>query len=178
MKITVGICGGIATYKVASLVSFLVKKEDVKCIMTKHAQEFVTPLTFKTLSKKNVITDMFSESEEGVVEHIKYAQDTDLLIIAPATADIIGKVANGIADDMLTSTIIASNKPVLFVPAMNTCMYENKIVQNNIKKLKEYGYFFIQPDTGHLACNTDGVGKYPDNKKIIDFIEKMKGELL
>lgn len=146
--------------------------------MTKHAQEFVTPLTFKTLSKKNVITDMFSESEEGVVEHIKYAQDTDLLIIAPATADIIGKVANGIADDMLTSTIIVSNKPVLFVPAMNTCMYENKIVQNNIKKLKEYGYFFIQPDTGHLACNTDGVGKYPDNKKIIDFIEKMKGELL
>ena len=178
MKITIGICGGIAVYKVASLVSFLAKENDVKCIMTKHAQEFVTPLTFKTLSKKNVITDIFSESEEGVVEHIKYAQDTDLLIIAPATADIIGKVANGIADDMLTSTIIASNKPVLFVPAMNTCMYENKIVQNNIKKLKEYGYFFIQPDTGHLACNTDGVGKYPDNKKIIDFIEKMKGELL
>lgn len=177
MKITVGICGGIAVYKVASLVSYLSKENDVKCIMTKHATQFVAPLTFKTLSKRNVITDMFESNEEGFVEHIEYAQKCDALIVAPATADIIGKVANGIADDMLSSTIIACDKPVIFVPAMNTKMYTNKIVQDNIKKLKEYGYYFIEPDVGHLACDADGIGKYPDNKKIINFIEKLKGEL-
>ena len=129
MKIVIGISGGIAVYKTASLVSYLSKENEVKVIMTKHATEFVTPLTFQTLSKQNVITDMFEQEENSsYVSHIHYAQNYDIMIIAPATANLIGKVANGIADDMLTSTIIACNKPIIFVPSMNTQMYENKTI--------------------------------------------------
>lgn len=173
MKIVVGISGGIAAYKSASLVSFLSKTNEVKVIMTKNATKFITPLTFQTLSKQQVLTDMFIDEEFDKVSHIYYGQEYDVMIIAPATANLIGKVANGIADDILTSTIIASNKPIIFVPTMNTIMYENKIVQNNIEKLKNYGYHFVEPDNGMLACGIEGKGKYPKIEKIINKLNKI-----
>lgn len=177
-KITIGICGGIASYKIASLVSMLKKQKniDIQVIMTKNATNFITPLTFETLSKNKVVVDMFEENNYDYVGHIEYSQNTDILVIAPATANILGKVANGIADDMLSSTIIASTKPVLFIPAMNEHMYLNKIVQNNIKKLKEYGYLFLEPDSGMLACGVEGIGKLPDTKSIFDTIQKILKE--
>ena len=169
MKIVVGISGGIAAYKSASLVSFLSKTNEVKVIMTKNATKFITPLTFQTLSKQQVLTDMFIDEEFDKVSHIYYGQEYDVMIIAPATANLIGKVA----DDILTSTIIASNKPIIFVPTMNTIMYENKIVQNNIEKLKNYGYHFVEPDNGMLACGIEGKGKYPKIEKIINKLNKI-----
>ena len=173
-KILVGITGGIASYKAASLVSYLNNRGDeVKVMMTKHATEFISPLTFETLSKQKVITVMFNDSEPGIVSHIYYAQEYDLIVVAPATANIIGKVSNGIADDMLSSTLIAANIPILFVPAMNSYMYENKIVQENIKKLKNYGYYFVEPDIGMLACGVEGKGKYPKTEKIVTQIDSI-----
>lgn len=173
MKIVVGISGGIAAYKSASLVSYLSKENEVKVIMTKHATEFITPLTFETLSKKSVLTDMFKEKDPEIVEHIYYAQEYDCMIIAPATANIIGKIANGIADDMLTSTVIACNKPIFIVPSMNTVMYENKIVQKNINTLKELGFYIIEPDVGMLACGVEGKGKYPEISKIVNTVKNI-----
>lgn len=177
-KITIGICGGIAAYKVASLVSLLKKQEniDIQIIMTKAATNFITPLTLETLSKNKVVIDMFEENNNEYVGHIKYGQDTDLLVIVPASANIIGKTANGIADDMLTSTIIAATSPILYIPAMNEHMYLNKIVQNNIKKLKSYGYLFLEPDTGQLACGVSGIGKLPNTKTIFNKIEQILEE--
>lgn len=176
MKILVCITGGIAVYKTASLVSYLSKNNEVKVMMTQNACEFVTPLTFQTLSKQKVIIDTFLEENPQYINHIHYAQDYDLIVVAPATANTIGKVANGIADNVVTSTIIASNKPILFVPSMNTIMYENKIVQNNIEKLKSYGYYVLEPDDGVLACGITGKGKFPKTNKIVEEIEKIKGE--
>lgn len=177
MKIVVCVTGGIAVYKCASLVSMLKNLEnEVQVIMTRHATEFVTPLTFQTLSKRKVITDMFDESNPEYVGHIEYGQKWDCIVVAPATANNIGKIANGIADDMVTSTIIASTIPVLFVPSMNTYMYENKLVQMNIKKLKELGYYFVEPDSGMLACGVEGKGKFPKLDKIVNEINKMIDE--
>lgn len=174
MKIVIGISGGIAVYKTASLVSYLSKENEVKVIMTKHATEFVTPLTFETLSKQRVITDMFTQEENpNFVSHIHYAQDYDVMIVAPTTANLLGKIANGIADDMLTSTIIASNKPIILVPSMNTIMYENKIVKKNIEILKDLGFYFVEPDNGILACGIEGKGKYPKLDKIIKKLDKV-----
>lgn len=172
MKITIGVCGGISAYKVASVISALKKNEniEIQVIMTKNATKFITPLTLEVLSKNKVVIDMFEEDNSDYVGHIEYAQNTDLVVIVPASANVIGKVANGIADDMLTSTIIASNKPILFVPAMNSYMYLNKIVQNNIEKLKDYGYLFLEPESGMLACGDEGIGKLPNTKKIVDEI--------
>lgn len=170
-KVLVIVSGGIACYKAASLVSTLSKENTVKVIMTKNATEFVAPLTFSTLSKQPVITDMFKDQEEGIVSHIYYGQEYDLVIVAPATANIIGKTANGIADDMATSTLIAATKPVIFVPAMNSEMYRNSIVKENIRKLIDHGYHFVTPDIGALACGTSGIGKYPPNEKIIAVAE-------
>jgi phosphopantothenoylcysteine decarboxylase/phosphopantothenate--cysteine ligase len=178
MKILVGITGSISVYKTASLVSYLSKSNEVKVMMTKNATQFVTPLTFETLSKQKVITDMFNQEEDSsIVSHIYYAQEYDLIIVAPATANIIGKVANGIADDMLSSTILASNKPIIFVPCMNTIMYENKIFQSNIDKLKQYGMIIVEPDVGTLACGSEGKGKYPKIEKILNEVQKIKEEL-
>lgn len=174
MKVVICVTGGIAAYKTASLISYLKNKgNEVQVIMTKHATEFVTPLTFQTLSKRKVITDMFEESNPEYVGHIEYGQEWDCIIVAPATANNLGKVANGIADDMVTSTIIASTIPVLFVPSMNTHMYENKLVQNNMKKLKELGYYFVEPDLGMLACGVEGKGKFPKIEKIVNKIDKI-----
>ncbi len=172
-NIVVGVSGGIACYKSASIVGALKKKgAEVYVIMTKNAREFITPLTLKTLSENDVVCDMFEERESAEVKHITLAEKADAFIIAPASANIIGKVAHGIADDMLSTTIMATKSPVIFAPAMNCNMYSNAIVQDNIKKLKSFGYKFISPQNGHLACGTEGVGKLADTRKIIEEIEE------
>jgi phosphopantothenoylcysteine decarboxylase/phosphopantothenate--cysteine ligase len=171
--IVVGICGGIAAFKAAGLVSQLRQRgADVHCIMTEHAAKLVTPITFGELSGNDVTVDMFANINKWDVEHIALAKLADLFVVAPATADIIGKVANGIADDMLSTTIMATKAKVLFVPSMNTNMYENPIVQENIEKLKKFGYEFVEPESGHLACNTTGKGRFPKLETIFDAIEK------
>lgn len=160
-KILLGISGGIAAYKSASLTSYLSKEHIVKVIMTKHATEFITPLTFQTLSKQTVITDMSNPTEPDKIDHIYYPQNYDIMVIAPATANILAKAANGIADDILSTAILACTKPIVFVPSMNTEMYNNPIVQENIEKLKDRGCHFVTPNTGHLACGVHGKGKFP-----------------
>ncbi|MEE3452038.1 bifunctional phosphopantothenoylcysteine decarboxylase/phosphopantothenate--cysteine ligase CoaBC [Dialister sp.] len=171
--IVVGICGGIAAFKAAGLVSQLRQRgADVHCIMTEHAAKLVTPITFGELSGNDVTVDMFANINKWDVEHIALAKLADLFVVAPATADIIGKVANGIADDMLSTTIMATKAKVLFVPSMNTNMYENPIVQENIERLKKFGYEFVEPESGHLACNTTGKGRFPKLETIFDAIEK------
>ena len=176
-NIVIGITGGIAAYKACGIVSFLKSQgAHVDVIMTKNACEFITPLTLETLSGNKVITDMFERPDYIDVKHISIAQKADLFLIAPATANIIGKVANGIADDMLSTTIMATKAPVVFAPAMNNNMYENKIVQNNIEKLKEYDYKFIEPAVGHLACGYEAKGKLPKTEEIIEQLKTILKE--
>jgi len=168
--VVVGVCGGIAAYKAVEVVSRLKKLgAEVNVIMTKNATQFVTPLTFQTISHNPVITDMFAEPKIWDVQHISLAEKADLMLIAPATANIIGKTANGIADDMLSTTIMATKAPVLFVPAMNTNMYDNPVVQQNISRLKSLGYIFMEPDTGLLACGVSGRGRMPDLQAVTDY---------
>lgn len=168
-NVVLGVCGGIAAYKALDVVSALRKKEvNVDVILTKHAAEFVTPLTFQSLSYNAVIVDMFEEPKVWEIQHISLAKKADLVLVVPTTANIIGKIANGIADDMLSTTIMATKAPVIFAPAMNTNMYENPIVQNNITRLKAFGYEFIEPASGRLACGDEGKGKLPDPKLISD----------
>ncbi|HHW61481.1 MAG TPA: bifunctional phosphopantothenoylcysteine decarboxylase/phosphopantothenate--cysteine ligase CoaBC [Syntrophomonadaceae bacterium] len=158
----IGITGGIASYKIADLVSRL-KKEDLEVIviMTESATKFITPLTFKTLSGREVATDLWSDSLEWKVQHIGIAEQLDLLVIAPATANFIGKMAHGIADDLLSTVVLANTAPVLVVPAMNTNMYQNQIVQENIQRLKDINYKVMEPDSGLLACGVTGEGRLP-----------------
>ena len=168
-NVVLGVTGGIAVYKALDIVSRFKKLNiNVDVIMTKSATEFVNPLSFQTLSQNKVVYDMFERVTNYDVEHISLAKKADVFLIAPATANFIGKLANGIADDMLTTTVMATNKKVVIAPAMNTNMYENKIVQNNIKKLKELGYYFIEPQTGILACKDIGKGKLETPEKIVD----------
>ena len=172
-NIVIGITGGIACYKVCEIISYLVREgANVDVIMTKNATEFITPLTIETLSKNKVVTDMFEKNEHIEVEHISLARKADLILVVPATANIIGKVANGIADDMLSTTIMATTSKVVFAPAMNNEMYNNKIVQDNIKKLKKYGYEFINPVEGNLACGYKAIGKLAKKETIIEYINK------
>lgn len=167
-SVVIGVCGGIAAYKVVEVVSRLGKlNAEVDVIMTGNAVKFVTPLTFRSLSHRPVITDMFDDPGEWDIKHISLAQKADLIVIAPATANIIGKIAGGIADDMLTTTVMASKSPVLFVPAMNHGMYENRIVQNNIARLKALGYMFMEPDTGMMAEGSFGKGRLPEPAAIV-----------
>lgn len=168
-NIVLGVTGGIAAYKACEIASRLVKLgADVHVIMTKAACEFVSPLTFKTLTKNCVHTDMFDENESGV-PHIDLAQGADLLLVAPATANFIAKAAHGIADDMLTSTVLAaSNKKVMISPAMNSHMYENTAVQDNLKTLMGRGFVVIKPSSGLLACGETGIGKLPDPEDIVE----------
>ncbi|GMQ60403.1 bifunctional phosphopantothenoylcysteine decarboxylase/phosphopantothenate--cysteine ligase CoaBC [Vallitalea sediminicola] len=169
--IVIGVSGGIAVYKVCDLVSKLKKlNADVHVIMTKSATEFVAPLTFGSLSLQPVVVDMFEKIVKWDIEHIALAKAADLFLVAPATANIIGKIANGIADDMLSTTIMATKAPIIIAPAMNTNMYENPIVQDNIKKLKSFGYKFIKPDSGRLACGDLGIGKLANVDTIIESI--------
>ncbi|MCI8547819.1 MAG: bifunctional phosphopantothenoylcysteine decarboxylase/phosphopantothenate--cysteine ligase CoaBC [Bacilli bacterium] len=172
LNIVIGITGGIASYKACGIVNFL-KKEgaNINIIMTKNACEFITPLTLETLSGNKVIKDMFERPDYIEVKHISIAQKADVFLIIPATANIIGKIANGIADDMLTTTIMATTSPVIFVPAMNNKMYENKIVQNNIEKLKQYGYKIIEPSIGSLACGYEAKGHLPKKEEIIEYVK-------
>src|SRR5690606_18022150 len=166
-----GVCGGIAAYKAADLVSRLKKQNaNVDVIMTENATKFVSPLTFQTLSNNPVYVDMFAEPKHFDVEHISLAKKADVFIIAPATANIIGKIANGIADDLLTTTIMATRAKVIFAPAMNTNMYLNPIVQKNMEYLRELGYEFIEPGTGLLACKDYGPGRMAEPTDIVDYI--------
>ena len=170
-NIIVGVAGGIAAYKVVDVVSRLKKQNaNVEVIMTENATKFVSPLTFQTLSLNPVYVDMFKEPKNYDVEHISLAEKADIFLIAPGTGNIIGKVANGIADDFLTTTIMATKSKVIFAPAMNTNMYLNPIVQENIFYLKELGYEFIKPGTGLLACQTYGEGRMAEPIDIVEYI--------
>ncbi|WP_250277775.1 bifunctional phosphopantothenoylcysteine decarboxylase/phosphopantothenate--cysteine ligase CoaBC [[Clostridium] colinum] len=171
--IIIGVTGGIACYKVANLVSMLKKcGANVNVIMTKNATEFISPLTFETLSGNKCVVDTFEKKANYDVEHISLAKRADLIMIAPATANIIAKMANGIADDMLTTTVLASKYKKIIAPAMNTNMYENKITQDNISKLKYYDFDVIEPAVGLLACNDTGVGKMPEPDILFEHILK------
>ncbi|WP_207857901.1 bifunctional phosphopantothenoylcysteine decarboxylase/phosphopantothenate--cysteine ligase CoaBC [Lucifera butyrica] len=167
-RIVLGVTGGIAAYKAVEIVSRL-KKEgaDVQVIMTQAAAQFVTPLTFREMSGNPVIVTMWEEPKRWNVEHIALASWADLFLIAPATANIIGKIANGIADDMLSTTVMATTAPVVFAPAMNTNMYRNAIVQQNITKLSNLGYRFLEPGYGRMACGTEGPGRLPEPAEIV-----------
>ncbi len=165
-KVVLGVTGGIAAYKACELSRFLTKwGHNVAVILTENAQEFVTPLTFSTLTNNDVITGMFDSITN--TEHIDIAEEADLIVVAPATANVIGKVANGIADDMLTTVIMATKAPVIFCPAMNVNMYENPIVQGNIAKLKKHGCFFEEPAEGELACGVIGMGRMAEPAEIL-----------
>ena len=170
-NIVIGVTGGIAAYKACDIVSRLKKLgAGVDVIMTGSAAEFVSPLTFQSLSQNPVTTDMFEKPLNWDIKHISLAQKADMFLIAPATANIIGKIANGIADDMLSTTVMAAKCPVVIAPAMNTGMYENAVVQKNIKSLKALGYQFIEPESGRLACGDEGKGKLAAPESIVDRI--------
>lgn len=161
--IVLGVTGSIAAYKTANLASMLVKEHaDVHVIMTENAKNFINPITFETLTHNKCITDTFDRNFEFDVKHISLAKRADLFMIAPASANIIGKIASGIADDMLSTTIMAAKCPVLISPAMNTAMYENYFVQKNMRSLMDAGYKLIEPASGYLACGDTGRGKMPD----------------
>lgn len=167
--VVIGVTGGIAVYKALDVISALRKKDiKVHVIMTESASKFVNPLTFQSISQNMVVTDMFAEPKAWEIQHISLAQKADLMLIAPATANVIGKISNGIADDMLSTTVMATKAKVLIAPAMNTNMYQNPIVQNNISKLKDFGYKFIEPASGRLACGDIGIGKLADVNTIVE----------
>lgn len=172
--ILLGVTGSIAAYKMANVASALVKKgADVHVIMTKNATNFINPITFETLTNHKCLVDTFDRNFEFNVEHVSIAKAADVALIAPATANVIGKIACGIADDMLTTTIMACTCPILVSPAMNTNMYNNKIFRDNMSRLEEYGYRIIEPDTGRLACGDVGAGKLPSEDILIEAIEKV-----
>jgi phosphopantothenoylcysteine decarboxylase/phosphopantothenate--cysteine ligase len=171
-EIIVGVTGGIAAYKTVELVRELTKKgASVHVVMTKNAMEFVTPLTFQTVSGHPVIHEVFELFSGSKIGHIALSDIADQMVIVPATANIIGKIANGIADDFLTTMVMAITVPVLFVPSMNTKMWESKMVQLNIEKLKEVGFDFLEPGTGDLACGTAGKGRLPTIEEILEKME-------
>ncbi len=170
-NIVLGVTGGIAVYKSVDLVSRLRKlNANVYVVMTEHAKAFVTPLTFQSMSQNYVVHDMFEEPKTWDVEHIALAKRADLFVVAPATANVIGKVCHGIADDFLTTTLMATPAQVVFAPAMNTNMYINPITQRNIEDLKSLGYDFIEPGSGRLACGDIGAGKMAEPVDIVNYI--------
>ena len=177
-KVVLGVTGSIAAYKMANVASMLVKQHcDVHVVLTRNGAEFITPVTFETLTKKPCLTDTFDRRDPSDIHHLTLGQTADLMLVARASADILGKAAGGIADDLLTSAIVAATCPVLFAPAMNTHMYLNPIVQDNIRRLKAFGYAFIEPATGHLACNAEGVGKLPGEAVLVEtIINMLRGE--
>lgn len=172
-NILLGVSGGIAAYKSANIISKLKKRGfNVRVIMTKNATEIIAPLTLETLARDRVVVDMWAEKANYDVEHISLADWADLILVAPATLNIVGKIANGIADDMLTTVISASKAPCYFALAMNVNMYENPILGENIEKLKKYGYKFIDADEGFLACNVNAKGRLKDEEEIVLEIER------
>lgn len=171
--VVLGVTGSIAAYKIAGLASMLVKKQcNVHVIMTKNATNFINPITFETLTGNKCLVDTFDRNFEFSVEHVSLAKQADLFMVAPASANVIGKIANGIADDMLTTTIMAAKCPKIISPAMNTNMFENPIVQDNIEKLKHYGYEIVEPASGYLACGDTGKGKMPEPEVLYSYIMK------
>lgn len=175
MNVLLGVTGSIAAYKAAQITSRLTKQgHNVDVILTESGSRFITPLTLQTLSKNKVYMDMFEEIVPSEVKHISLAKKADLVLIAPATANIIGKIAGGIADDFLSTVVMAAanHTPVYIAPAMNTNMYENPIVQENIEKLKAGGYHFIDPKASLLACGDLGKGALADVEEILDVVTK------
>jgi phosphopantothenoylcysteine decarboxylase/phosphopantothenate--cysteine ligase len=173
--IGIGITGGIAAYKITDLVSKLKKNDyEVIVLMTEGAARFITPLTLKTISGREVLTDLWQDSPEWKVQHIGMAEEIDLLVVAPATANIIGKMANGIADDLLSTVYLANTAPVIIVPAMNSNMYQKPVVQENLNRLKSHGCTIIAPECGELACGASGPGRLPDIEVIYQaIVDKM-----
>ena len=173
-NIVLGVTGSIAAYKAAEIASLLVKKGyQVQVIMTPAAAEFITSLTMQSISQHPVHVDMFNTLSQWEIEHISLAQGADLILVAPASANLIGKVASGIADNLLATTIMATGAPVVFAPAMNTGMYENPVFQHWMNFLKGMGYIFIEPDEGRLACGTSGKGRLPAPEKIVAAVEQI-----
>ena len=169
--VVLGVTGGIAAYKMANVASALRKAgADVHVIMTENATQFITPLTFETLTNNRCVVDTFARDFKYEVAHISLAKAADLILIAPATANVIAKMAHGIADDMLTTTVLASRCKKLVAPAMNTAMLENPITQDNLATLKKYGFGIIEPSVGMLACKDVGKGKLPDPEVLLDYI--------
>lgn len=168
-NLVLGVCGGIAAYKSVELLRLLVKENaSVRVVMTENAGHFVGPMTFEALSRKKVCRTLFETSDESSIQHIHWAQEAEAVVIAPATANIIGKLAGGIADDALSTFMLAVTCPVLVCPAMNTHMYESRQVQRNLGLLKEFGYAVLEPGAGELACGTTGPGRLPDPAIIFD----------
>ena len=169
--VVLGVTGSIAAYKIANLASMLVKQHaDVNVIMTHNAANFINPITFETLTGNKCLVDTFDRNFQFNVEHVALAKRADIFMVAPASANVIGKMANGIADDMLTTTILAAKCPKIVSPAMNTNMYENQIVQDNLKKLENYGFEIIDPASGYLACGDTGAGKMPEPETLFAYI--------
>ena len=171
--VAVGVTGGIAAYKMANCVSMLKKlNADVHVIMTKNAVNFINPITFETLTGNKCLVDTVDRNFQFHVAHVSLGKKADIMLIAPASADVIGKLANGIADDMLTTSALAMRCRIIVAPAMNTAMYNNPIVQDNIKKLKQYNFEIIKPDSGYLACGDTGDGKMPSEEILVDYIKR------
>jgi len=171
----IGVCGGIAAYKCVELLRLLKKQDaDVRVMMTANATRFVGTLTFEALSGRPVCTDLFDEGHDAAIQHIEWARTADAVVVAPATANMLGKLAHGIADDALSTFLLAVTAPVLVCPAMNTHMYQHPAVQRNLERLAAYGYGILPPDSGELACGTTGPGRLPDPAVILDaLIERM-----
>lgn len=177
-KVLLGITGGIAAYKAPQIIRLLAAAGiETVCVMTKEAKEFVTPLTLRVLSGNSVYDDMFYESKNpgAKVEHIDLAKNCDIILVAPATANMIGKVACGIADDLLSTVIMATKKKVVFAPAMNSAMWENPVVAENVAKLKKHGCLFVGPKKGELACGEYGAGHIEDPEIIAAALKKILG---
>ena len=169
--VVLGVTGGIAAYKIANLASMLVKQHaNVRVIMTQNATNFITPTTFETLTGKKCLVDTFDRNFEFQVEHVSLAKQADIFMIAPATANVIAKVAHGLADDMLTTTFLACRSPKYIVPAMNTQMYENPLTQDNLNICRKYGMHVIEPASGYLACGDTGAGKMPEPETLFEYI--------
>ena len=171
--IVLGVTGSIAAYKMANVASMLVKRGcEVHVVMTKNATNFINPIAFESLTNTKCLVETFDRNFQFHVAHVSLTDKADAMLIAPASANIIGKIANGIADDMLSTTVMACNKPVIISPAMNTKMYNNPILQDNLDKLRRFGYEIVQPATGHLACGTSGAGKMPSEEVLVAHLER------
>ncbi|WP_349729625.1 bifunctional phosphopantothenoylcysteine decarboxylase/phosphopantothenate--cysteine ligase CoaBC [Peribacillus frigoritolerans] len=176
-KVLLCVTGGIAVYKAAALTSKLTQEgAHVKVIMSESARKFVTPLTFQALSRNDVYTDTFDEKDSSVIAHINLADWADIILLAPATANVIGKVANGIADDMITTTLLATEAPVWVAPAMNVHMYAHPAVQKNMETLRSFGYQFIEPGEGYLACGYVGKGRLEEPETIVEHLNRYFGD--
>lgn len=169
--VVLGVTGSIAAYKIANLTSMLVKLHaDVHVLMTQNATNFINPITFETLTGHKCLVDTFDRNFNYNIEHVALGQKADVVLVAPASANMIAKMAYGLADDMLSTTVLACRCPKIVAPAMNTNMYENPVTQENLRKLADFGMTVIEPDTGHLACNTEGKGKMPSEEVLLEYI--------